>query len=377
MLRTAGKSVANMCETFNDTLQKSEPNWQDLYQKARMGTKHAVVLTKEGNVTPLKHEELTSDHFEYIGLQLPPEIYHYMNKGLIGSKVASWFTWLQGFAYPPLAGGEGEGYRNLISKTLIPVKEQTAALYAKRMHRAYQHKTIDLKFYYDPKKVVTMNHNDVTPAPERQVNTWRVKKDVLDRAKIGEHKPGSIAYALLSLEDDEFVKATILAEPTKVVALKTEEEVLANTLWRYFHLRGYIDDSHKLTQWGQALATALKTLPNAEQQEAAAMAFELVRFKQLNAQNEHEDWIGAPAMGTEEQRKYCLLISRVASLLKLRHKSIGYSGPLSKDLLAYHSVINVVRSTERDLVEAAAATMFMSSHAERKDRKDWAHLGLR
>lgn len=64
-------------------------------------------------------------------------------------------------------------------------------------------------------------------------------------------------------------------------------------------------------------------------------------------------------------RQFNLLVSRVAGLGNLQHKAIGFTGPLSQHLLAYGSIINLVRQTLRDLVEVAATHMFMGAFAKR------------
>lgn len=60
-----------------------------------------------------------------------------------------------------------------------------------------------------------------------------------------------------------------------------------------------------------------------------------------------------------------MLISRVAGLGTLRHRPIGFTGPLSQHLLGYNSVINIVRQTLRDLVEVAATHMFLTGCCDR------------
>lgn len=74
-------------------------------------------------------------------------------------------------------------------------------------------------------------------------------------------------------------------------------------------------------------------------------------------------------------KRSCLLVSRVASLGKLRHQPKGYSGPLSRHLLGYHSVISALRASLRDLVDISLATMFLDGNADR-DRNDWMDLAL-
>ena len=71
-----------------------------------------------------------------------------------------------------------------------------------------------------------------------------------------------------------------------------------------------------------------------------------------------------------------MLVSRVASLGKLRHQPVGYTGPLSRHLLAYQSMTSAVHASLRDLVEMSLATMFLDGMADR-ERDDWMDLTLR
>lgn len=47
------------------------------------------------------------------------------------------------------------------------------------------------------------------------------------------------------------------------------------------------------------------------------------------------------------------------------HPAKGYSGPLSRHLLAYHSLITEVRLCLRDLLEMNLAVMFLEADVER------------
>lgn len=71
-----------------------------------------------------------------------------------------------------------------------------------------------------------------------------------------------------------------------------------------------------------------------------------------------------------------MLVSRVACIAKLQHKAIGYSGPLSRQLLCYRSLVSEVRSALRNLVEVVLASMLLSGEADR-ERKDWPELGIK
>lgn len=71
-----------------------------------------------------------------------------------------------------------------------------------------------------------------------------------------------------------------------------------------------------------------------------------------------------------------MLVSRVACIAKLQHKPIGYSGPLSRQLLCYRSLISEVRAALRNLIEVVLAGLLLNGDAER-DRKDWPELGIK
>lgn len=70
-----------------------------------------------------------------------------------------------------------------------------------------------------------------------------------------------------------------------------------------------------------------------------------------------------------------MLISRTASLAKLHHQPKGYSGPLSRHLLSYNSIVSSLQSSLRDLIEMSLATMFLEGHVDR-ERSDWMDLSL-
>jgi hypothetical protein len=71
-----------------------------------------------------------------------------------------------------------------------------------------------------------------------------------------------------------------------------------------------------------------------------------------------------------------MLVSRVACIAKLQHKPIGYSGPLSRQLLCYRSLISEVRTALRNLIEVVLTSLLLSGEVDR-DRNDWVELGIK
>jgi hypothetical protein len=70
------------------------------------------------------------------------------------------------------------------------------------------------------------------------------------------------------------------------------------------------------------------------------------------------------------------LVSRIACFGRLKHRAVGYSGPLDRQLLSYSYMITAVRSSLRDLVETILVSMFLNYDTER-DRKDYSDLVAR
>lgn len=178
--------------------------------------------------------------------------------------------------------------------------------------------------------------------------------------------------------------------------LSSQEEVLSNVFWRFLQLRGYINEKHELTSWGESLAQALSVLDPADNlEEPTFLAIEMIRFGVLNTKEWFSQFSGGPMRGTgkrysnsvgpheadlvsysDDDKKYNLLISRVSCIAKLQHKPIGYSGPLSRQLLCYRSLISEVRAALRNLIEVILTGIFLNGDAER-DRKDWTEISVK
>lgn len=381
MYRGAGHSIQALCNTFDKDIERLDSEWKTKFLKAKMILRHPIALHKGGEIVVANYDSLTQDNFEYLGLSIPQELYHYMCAGTLRLRIISQLSSLMSFVFPPLAGGDSTEYKRLVGEQLTKIREQGLALIVGqamngRLARAFQFKKVEMVFYTDEIPKVMLDHMGFTPRPQDIVKTWSVRSSTWsDQNVAAKHKPGSIAFAVLSLRNKEFAKATVSKEsgPSKI---NGQDEILANILWRFLHLRGYINDSHELTPWGEALATILEKLGSSfKQDEAAFLAVELLKYDQLNVKDRHEDWVGCAMNGSDEDKAHCLLVARCTSLLKLRHESIGYTGPLSKNLLAFNSINAAVREADRDLLETVFAAMFLYAHADRQ-QQHWDELGL-
>ncbi|KAL2025036.1 hypothetical protein VTK56DRAFT_38 [Thermocarpiscus australiensis] len=380
MLRTAEKSVTLVCTSFHDILKTQDPNWLDKYRKARMAVDHFIYIAENGAVNVHDYERLTKDNHEYLGLQLPSELFHYLNIGLIGPRILTWITHGQLQVLPTLDGVASDEYKKLVTTQSVRIKEAALSLLIPRLNRGIGYKNITMKVWYDRNFSYTVwDRHEVKANFGPQVASWSVREEAFTN-HFPQFAHGSILSEVMALKNADFVPLTRSSQQKeKMRGVGSADIIKSICLWRFLHIRGYVDDQHELTKWGSALATALSALePTVKKYpsvphlyEAVLVAFELIRFELLNARNKHEELRGLPLNGTEEDQSSLLLISRCATLLKLRHEANGYTGPLSKNLLAFRSLVSEVRSADRDLVEAILASMFMYAQAKRKRDDSW------
>ncbi|KAL3423403.1 XPG domain-containing protein [Phlyctema vagabunda] len=383
LLRTSDRSVTAVCTAFHDVLTREDPNWLDNYRKAKLGIKHCITVNVDGSINIKDYDGLTGDNHEYLGLQLPAELYHYLTQAVVGPRLLNNLRSLEITVLPTLDGEQPDEYKTLVTKQLIPIKEQTIALLTPHIHRAFKFKDITMRYWFDDNLRPKLNRSP-QPDPNSQADTWAVRSsDLKKQTSATKSSQGKLSFSLLALDDKTFTARTIFrGKDEKIRGLDPSSEVIPNVLWRLLHLRGYINDEHELTPWGRALKTTYEALrPVVKKfgdihhiEDAAFLAYELLRLDNLNTHNQHKELIGGSIRGSDEDKASCMLIGRTACLLKLRHKENGYTGPLSKVFLLYNSLVKVVREADRDLMEAITATMLMSAQVDRSN-SDLKQLG--
>ncbi|KAK3956490.1 temperature dependent protein affecting M2 dsRNA replication-domain-containing protein [Pseudoneurospora amorphoporcata] len=383
MLRTADKSVTMVSTTFHDLIKNQDPTWLDKYRKAWMAVKHFVYIAESGEVKVHDADHLTNDNHEYLGLQIPWEMFHYLSTGLIGPRLLSWITHSQVYVLPTLDGSATEEYKKLVSSQLVPLEETALSLVLARLHRGIVYKDIKAKVWYDDNYSATvLDHRHEARTKTNygvQMATWGVIKE----ADIKQHFPGfehgSIFSEVHALTKPDFVKLTFAKQENKLRNVESASVIKSICLWRYLHVRGYIDDQHNLTNWGKALDRAMVTLEPVVKKfptvpylyESVLVAMEMVRFGLLNGSLKVVEPLSLPMHGDDDDKSSLMLISRCATLLKLRHQANGYTGPLSKNLLTFHSLAGEVRSAERALMEAILASLFLYGQGQRKRDDSW------
>ncbi|KAI3300683.1 hypothetical protein DTO002I6_1406 [Penicillium roqueforti] len=375
MFNAAGRSALTLCAQFEEDRRMQELHYADLYKRAYMIVKHHVYIDVEGRVGPMDPENTSSDMHELIGQRLPEELYFYLSKGIIGADVPNFLTTGEVRISLPLGTEDTEIYRRLVGEILTPIRTQSICLLANSLHRFYQTKVIRIRPWFDENSERTINLKGI-PSVKETINSWKIHGDKFPESIKKLQAPrGSFKFAVQSLSDSEFASKSFANKETP--ALSLQEDILSNVMWRFLQLRGYVDDKHKLTPWGQCLVQALSAIDPADNlEEPIFIAIEMIRLGLLNTKNWFSHVSGGPMRGSEDDKTFNMLVSRVACVAKLQHKSIGYSGPLSRQLLCYRSLISAVRSALRNLIEVVLAGLLLSGDADR-DRNDWTDMAIK
>lgn len=192
MIMSQGRSGHAVVMNNRDDPIFQRTNYVDRYRRARLAVKHHPILTTDGKVQPLLEGQLPNDSHEFIGQRLPDEVFYYMSRGLINSRVLSWRAASEIIEAPPIDGGDGVAYQDLVSTKLTPLRTTAINLLSSSLHNWYQHKDIDLKCWFrvdqtGKHQATTISMNGL-PEWRKSVDTWNVKeatfKDVVSKYKV-------------------------------------------------------------------------------------------------------------------------------------------------------------------------------------------------
>ncbi|PNS19383.1 hypothetical protein CAC42_2560 [Sphaceloma murrayae] len=374
MLKRLSMSGNTICLQHADEPLNRQFDYLDNYRKAIMSIQHHVITTISGEMVTLNKETAPNDVHSFIGQRLPDEIYYYVSRGTLGTSVLSWRTSGQIVEKPPVDGGTSITYQTLIRDKLLHSRRKSLALLSQSLHRFYQHKDVNLKLFFGPQDTQGIPL-DVTNAGDvkAMISKWHVGKPLIaNRMKQTKVDSCSLLFAIESLSSTDFAKSTITPKKAADKIMRDVQEIQSNALWRYLHLNDYIADDHTLSERGQMLSRAYAKakssgLETDQFDEPLLLGVELLRLQILNTDNLFPvpPYHGAPYRGSETDQRNTLLVSRVACLGRLRHEPIGYTGPLSRHLLAYNSCVSAARHAQRDMLDMSLCTMLLDGDVDR------------
>jgi hypothetical protein len=375
--------ATRLLNSFNNDidalLRPKENDYHKEYYRALHALKHPIQFEIDGHVRPKDGEKegTANDFHEFVGRRLPAELYEYMCRGLVGSRILNSRARGEILETPPLDGGLSPTYKDLVSTKLRPIRAQTIGLMTSILHRYYQKNDVQVVCWFNEPSSTPLGIAERTDW-QKDADTWHAKAEQRPKVNQSDVMGSGLMYGVMSLSKDADAKKTLT--PRKKDApppLKDFEDARSNIVWRFLQDRGYIKSDHTLSAWGKVLRAAFERAASdgrmatqeskTEMEDIIFLAIELIKLDVLGTQQMFPTppYSGGLSRGTDKDKSNAMLISRVACLGTVEHDKIGYTGPLSRNLLAYHQMSAAVRGALRDLIEAHAGYIFCSGSVQR------------
>jgi hypothetical protein len=234
-------------------------NYLDHFMRTRSMFKYSLILSSDGSVQPLplavpapapgtmSHTltaaDIPTDLHEIFTNRLPDEIYYYLSRGLTSPQPLIWLTSGVIIERPPLCGGETSDYRRfvkeVISEGATGPRATTLALISTVSHSFWTSRRIILQLWFEsngPSKQIQYNQPTTNQAVER-VAGWCVPSYVIeDELRIQNSSTIDFSLALGATATDQNAART----RNKAKFLERKDEVVANVIWRFLELRGWV-----------------------------------------------------------------------------------------------------------------------------------------
>ncbi|KAL7412309.1 temperature dependent protein affecting M2 dsRNA replication-domain-containing protein [Mrakia frigida] len=397
-----------------------EMYYSDLFMRTRCAIKFSLVLTaEEGRCTPLPlaltssssgsgaqpqpiqtAADVPSDLHDIFSHRLPDEVYFHICRGLISPQLVGWLSSGMIIEQPPLDNGESTEYRRFIKEVITEgstAPRCTALGLISSSLNKYWPKTnvvtsfeLELTsspsfpsqaaFYYfdappvnNPRQPPFSGHH--VPHSGTQTSslidrclTWHVPCIVVeDELRRQNSSTIDFALCLTATSEEKYACRTRKPDPpvgTDLRPLEKKDEIVANVIWRFLDLRGFLKPNHTHASLAQALQAGVKAARvNDKFQEPLFLALELTRAGVLHGDLwSGRAWSGGPSFGTGESRRPLSF-------------SQQWSGPLSRELLVFNSFLKSLSRSLRHLLEAVSLHMLLRNDA-RRIRDDFLDIAL-
>ncbi|KAF8603854.1 XPG I-region protein [Ceratobasidium sp. AG-I] len=361
-----------------------QSNYAETFARARCMVKYALILSSEGSVVPLPlalpggstgsttAADIPSDLNDIFTNRLPDEIYYYLSRGLFTPQALVWLTSGQIIEGPPLDNGETNEYRRFVKDVITEgptgPRATSLALVAGVAHSTWQKTRITTGFWYDnnPKGFIIPSVPQTMTLVERVVN-WNVPSGLVED-ELRRQGSSTIDFALcLGGTSNEKLANRTRIKPNPNHPLEKKDEVVANVIWRFLELRGFLLHTHTHSPLARALYNTLSAVRvNDKFQDSMYLFLEMVRAGVMHGNLwSNRAYSGGPSFGDDEEKKCMLLIMRVLSIVPLTCLPQPWNGPLSRELLVFNGFLRSLSRALRTLVEMIALNMLLQHHARR------------
>ncbi|EJU03601.1 XPG I-region protein [Dacryopinax primogenitus] len=400
---------------FHDPQVKAT-QYIDTFARARAIITFALVLSSDGVVAPLTltqsptnpatpaknadpsvapqvttAADLPQDLHDIFTHRLPDEVYYYLSRGLVSPQPLNWLTSGHISEPPPLDNGENSEYRRFVKEVISEgatcPRAVSLALLSSSINSWWASRKVTSSYWYDAAvppqpgrhdKFVPHSGKDTLMQIERCVTWWNVPNFIVEE-ELRRQNSSTIDFQLcLGATSQEKLAGRTRAKANHAHPLDKKDEVVANVVWRFLELRGFLSSAtHMHTPLGRSMHSSLKaSRVNDKFQEPLYLFLELVRAGVMHGNLwSGRAYSGGPSFGDEAEKRSMLLVMRVLSIVPLNFKQEPWKGPLSRELLVFNSFLHSLSRALRSLVELTAMNMLLHGDA-RRARDDLLDIAL-
>ncbi|KAG6831785.1 hypothetical protein H0H87_003910 [Tephrocybe sp. NHM501043] len=378
--------------------------YADHYARTRSMIKYSLVLSSEGSVQPLplalggpahghpNHHlhptvsDIPQDLHDIFTNRLPDEIYFYLSRGLLSPQALVWLTTGQIVENPPLDNGETTEYKRFVKEVITDgqtgPRATSLALISSVCHSFWGNRKVQGFFWFEQpsphaQKAIQHNSSQTAQLAER-VTGWNVPYAIVEE-ELRRQNSSTIDFALClgaTASERYAARTKNKASPTQN-ALDKKDEVVANVIWRFLELRGFLLNTHTHSPLARAMYVAIKQARvNDKFQDPLYLFLELVRAGVMHGHLwSGRAFSGGPSFGTDDEKSCMLLVMRVLSIVPLNFKPQEWSAPLSRELLVFNSFVRSLTRALRTLLEVTSLNMLLR-HDARRSRDDYLDITL-
>nr|ODN90857.1 XPG domain-containing protein [Cryptococcus depauperatus CBS 7855] len=401
------KSVADLVRMHKfglavcHSLRQEQPYKTQLYVesfwKARLAIKFFLVLTTDGTCVPLPTvitsqqqaftiQDVPGDLEEIFSPRIPDELYFHICRGLISAQVVGWLTSGMIVESQPLL--ETNEYRRFIKDVITEGHTSprctTVALLADVLHPDWSKRRVNVHYYFDPPYAPVRGScvpftDALTQSLIARCTDWMVPMFNLEM-ELRRQNSSTIDLKLCigALAKEELVNRTLKPKGERV--LDKKDEIVANVIWRFLEVRGFVQQNHTHSLIGKALHACFSvSRVNDRFQESLYLILELLRAGVVHGGKwggaDAEGFAGGPSYGDNDEQDRVRLIMRCISVLPLMLRPQQWIGPLSQELLAFNSFVRALSKSLRQLFEAVSVHLLLSGDG-RRNRDDYSDIML-
>ncbi|KAF8889292.1 XPG I-region protein [Infundibulicybe gibba] len=325
--------------------------------------------------------DIPTDLHEIFTHRLPDEIFFYLSRGLLSPQALTWLA----------SGHITTEYKRFVREVVTDgqtgPRATALALVSVVANPFWGQRKVSGVFWFEQygmgggaaggAKQVLHNSPQTAQLAER-VAGWNVTAAVVEE-ELRRQNSATIDFSLcLGATATERLAARTKGKAGPAQGpLAKKDEVVANVIWRFLELRGFLLNTHTHSSLARAMYTALKPARlNDKFQDPLYLFLELVRAGVMHGHLwSGRAFSGGPSFGTDDEKSSMLLVMRVLSIVPLNFKPEPWSAPLSRELLVFNSFVRSLTRALRTLLEVTALNMLLRSDA-RQARDDLLDIAL-